>query len=130
MRETSSAAHVVAAGALGLLMISCGDDCPGVASCVYQVAIVLTVSSEPAGGPVENVSVQVTGPALGPATCIVGSGATTCSIAGEGGAYTLTVDAAGFMSAQRSVVVRSTTGQCDCMIVRTEHVAVALSRIP
>lgn len=127
---TASVARAVAASALGLLMVSCGDDCPGVASCAYQVAIVLTVSSEPAGGPVENVSIRVAGPALGPATCALGSAATTCTIAGEGGAYTITVDAPGFTSSQRSVTVRSTTGQCDCMMVRTENVALSLSRLP
>ena len=130
MAGTVPAARVVAASALGLLMVSCGDDCPGIASCVYQVAIVLTISSEPAGGPVENVSIRVTGPAFGPATCTLGSAATTCTIAGEGGAYTLTVDAPGFMSSQRSVTVRSTTGQCDCMIVTTENVALSLPRLP
>ena len=103
---------------------------PGVASCAYQVAIVLTVSSEPAGGPVENVSIRVARRALGPATCALGSAATTCTIAGEGGAYTITVDAPGFTSSQRSVTVRSTTGQCDCMMVRTENVALSLSRLP
>lgn len=59
---------------------------PGIASCVYQVATVLTVSGEAAGGPVENVSIRVIGPALGPATCTIGSTATTCTVPGEGGA--------------------------------------------
>jgi hypothetical protein len=129
MAGTSAAAQVVAASALGMLLGSCGDDCPGIASCVYPIAIVLTISGG-SGGPVENVAVQVTGPALGPATCSVSSTATTCTVAGEGGAYTLTVGAPGFMSAQRSVTVRSTTGQCDCMIVRTENIALSLSRVP
>jgi hypothetical protein len=128
MPSWSRTAQVVGAGALGLLLGSCGDDCPGIASCVYPVAMVVTISSA-TGGPVANVSLQVSGPALGPATCTGGATATLCTVAGEGGVYALVVEAPGFMSAQRSVTVRSTIGQCDCPIVTTESVSVSLSRV-
>jgi len=114
---------------LGLPFTSCGDGCPGIASCALQVAMRVSVSAAPDGGPVENVSIQVSGPVAGQNSCTVQANATVCDVPGYPGHYTLVVGAPGFQGAQREVPVSGTTGQCDCPIVTTANVAVSLARI-
>jgi len=82
------AAHVLGVSALGLLLVSCGDDCLGI-SCPLGVAIRITVSSVPVAGPVENVSIQVSDANLPPTTCTVEANATVCRVFGNSGTYTL-----------------------------------------
>jgi len=89
--------------------------------------MVVTVSDASAGRPVENVAIQVSGPTLGTPVCAAGAGATVCTIPGEGGSYTLVVGAPGFVSDERSVIVKSSGGQCGCPAVATEGIAVALT---
>ena len=123
------AAHVLGVSALGLLLVSCGDDCLGI-SCPLGVAIRITVSSVAVAGPVENVSIQVSDANLPPTTCTVEANATVCRVFANSGTYALVVGAPGFQSTQRDVTVRGTIGQCDCPIVTTENVSVSLSRTP
>ena len=123
------AAHVLGVSALGLLLVSCGDECLGI-SCPLGLAIRITVSSVAVTGPVENVFIQVSDANLPPTTCTVEANATVCRVFRNPGTYTLVVGAPGFQSTQRDVTVRGTIGQCDCPIVTTENVSVSLSRTP
>lgn len=124
------AAHILWVVVIAILLVSCGDDCPGIASCALQLAIRVTVSSASGGGPVENVSMQVSGEVVGPTACSAEASTTVCTVLGYPGAYKLVVGAPGFQSAERDVTVRGTSGQCDCLIVKTESIAVSLSPTP
>jgi hypothetical protein len=117
---------VLGACAAALAFTSCGDDCPGVASCAVQPAIRVTVTNALLGGPVPNVTAVASGGLTYSTQCSADANATVCTVFGDPGVYTLVVGAPGFQSAQRVVTVRGTTGQCECVIVRVEQVAVSL----
>jgi hypothetical protein len=114
---------------LGYLFTSCGDDCPGIASCALQLAIRVSVSAAPEGGPVANVSIQVSGPVAAQNACTVQANATLCDVPGYPGHYTLVVGAPGFQNAQREVSVSGSAGQCDCPIVTMQSISVTLARL-
>lgn len=113
--------------AASLPLSSCGEDC--IADlCVPQVVMDVTVTSGE-GGAVANVTLQAAGLLVPPGSCVVTPDATRCRVIGNPGRYALAVGAPGFTTVQRSVTVDGTY-TCGCPSVRTENVAIVLSRVP
>jgi hypothetical protein len=115
---------------LGALLLSCGDDCSGIgsASCAPQLVIRATISDASDGGPVQNVSLQVSNGA--PTMCSIEANATVCKVWSFSGTFTLIVAAPGFQSIERDITVKGENRPCSCPTVVTENVAVSLSRAP
>jgi hypothetical protein len=129
-RRMTARVLTLAVCAAAFAVTSCGDDCSGIASCVAQPAMRVTVTNALAGGPVPNVAVVATGAPVYSTQCSSDASATICTVLGDPGVFTLTVSAPGFQSAQRTVTVRGTTGQCECVVVMVEQLAVALVPTP
>lgn len=107
---------------------SCGDDCPGVATCAIQTAITVTITNAVMDGPVPDVTTATSGAQVYSTQCSADARAAGCTVFGDPGVYTLVVSAPGFSSAQRTVTVMGTAGQCGCVRVRAEQVALSLTR--
>jgi hypothetical protein len=112
-------AGMMAVGALGAALASCGHECLQL-PCPQPLAITINVTG-PAGGPVEDVTVQVTGAALATFHCN-----SICRIPGTAGTYTLDVSAPGFAPVRRTLVVQGTTPSCGCPTVVGQSVAIEL----
>jgi hypothetical protein len=112
--------------AAALAETSCGDECPGIASCTVQPAIRITITNPLLGGPVPNVTVAASGGPIYSTQCSADATATVCIVLGEPGVFTLTVSAPGFQSAHRTMTVKGTTGQCGCVVATVEQAAVSL----
>jgi hypothetical protein len=123
-RTTQALAFAVCAAALA--ETSCGDDCPGIASCAVQPAIRLSITNAQLGGPVPNVTVVATGAPVYSTQCSAEASASICTVLGDPGVFTVIVSAPGFQGTQRTVTVRGRTGQCGCVVVRAEQVALSL----
>lgn len=96
--------------------------------CALPLAVEITVTAAD-GGPVDGVSVRVTGATTGSASCNAGVGSsTTCYVPGVAGTYVLDVGATGFQSSQRTVTATGTTPECGCPTVARVHVDIALIR--
>ncbi len=121
---------MVGVAALGILLLSCSDDCRGIesASCAPQLVIRATISSAADGGPVQNVLLQVSSGA--PTMCSIETKVTVCDVWGFSGTFTLVVAAPGFQSTERDITVKGENRPCSCPIAVRENVAVSLSPIP
>src|SRR4029453_10900363 len=108
MRFRSAGLLLAALTTAGLA--SCGKSNEGCLAlpCPLPLAVEISVTAAD-GGPVDGVSVRVTGAASGNASCNAGPNTTTCYVPGTAGTYTLDVGAAGFQSAQRTVTASGTT---------------------
>src|SRR5262245_52814897 len=109
---TTIAVRLVGFGLAGVVLAGCGGDCPGIASCALQPAIRVSVTSAVSPGPVANVALDVSGANVGPIACTMEASATVCTVLGYPGTYGLVVKAPGFASAERTVSVRGTSGEC------------------
>ena len=114
-------------------VVACGRGGDNVAPCLptpcpVTVALTLTVTSAH-GGPVDGVLIKVTGAPAGTPQCTSSDDATRCSIAGSGGTYTVEINAPGYQSATRTVVVQQSggTAPCTCSTVVTTHADVVLT---
>jgi hypothetical protein len=124
----TTAAVALAVSAAALAVTSCGhEDC--IASCAVQPAIRLTITNALLGGPVPNATVMASGAPIYLTQCSADASATVCTVFGDPGVLTVIVSAPGFQSAQRTVTVRGTPGQCGCVIVIAEQVALSLVSI-
>jgi hypothetical protein len=94
--------------------------------CPLPIAVEIGVTSA-AGGPVEGLTVRVSGAAMGTASCTTGSANTMCFVPGTAGTYNLDLAASGFQPTQRTVTVTGTTPECGCPTVEKVHLDVVLS---
>jgi hypothetical protein len=129
MRSLSAGLLLAALTTAGLA--SCGKSNQGclVPPCPLPLAVEISVTAAD-GGPMDGVSVLVSGAASGNASCNAGSNATTCYVPGVAGTYTLDVGATGFQSARRTVTTTGTTPECGCPTVSKAHLDIALTRNP
>ena len=88
------------------------------------MAMVINLTDAGTGGPVRAI-VQVTGAAIAQVPC---NG--TCLVPGDAGTYTLQVEAPGFQTVQRTVIVSGTTPECDCPTTHLQRVEIALVPTP
>jgi len=121
-----SVGPLIGISVLEVLLVSCGNDCAGIASCIPEWAVIVALSGAPDGGPVNDAVVRVSGAVSGTIPCNTQGNETTCWVSGSGGTYTLEVSAPGFQSAQRTVRVQDAMGECGCLIVATQRLAVSL----
>jgi hypothetical protein len=132
MRSRSARLMLAALTSAGFA--SCGGSNPAegcrALPCPLPLAVEISVTAAD-GGPVDGVSIRVTGAATGSASCNPGAASsTTCYVPGVAGTYVLDVGASGFQSAQRTVAAAGTTPECGCPTVERAHVDVALTRNP
>jgi hypothetical protein len=126
-----SASLLLTISVLASLLASCGDDCAGVASCVPELAVTITVSAAPNGEPVNDAVVQVSGAMSALIPCpTTQTSQTQCTVFGPAGTYAFEVTAPGYQATQRTVTARSGMGECGCVMVETQHLDVALVRSP
>ena len=111
------------------IAIGCAHDttelvCPPIECTLTRpIAVRVQVVSAATGAPVDSLSMQAAGPALGGGSC---SG-NVCIVAGYGGEYQLTISAPGYQSAHLDVTVHQTPPpKCGCQGVTTEQRTVAL----
>jgi hypothetical protein len=97
--------------------------------CALPIAIEMSVTSA-AGGPVEGLTVRISGAAMGTGSCSAAAAATMCFVPGVAGTYVLDLVATGFQPAQRTVTVPGTTPECGCPTVERVHLDVVLSPNP
>ena len=91
--------------------------------CALPLAVTLPLTSAATGDSVTGATVRVIGPVVGTAPC-PGS---TCDVLGPAGTYTLTVEAPGFQTAERTVTVRGAApSRCGCGSTITERLDLAL----
>ena len=125
--ESRGTALVVILLPLSWGLSSCLDDCGGgVASCIPQHAVTVTVRAPGAGGPVDGAAIDVTGAVTGTIACQTEGASTVCRVFGGFGTYELGIRAPGFQSERRTVTVRGDIGECGCLIVDTQSLQVML----
>jgi hypothetical protein len=130
--KVSSLVRLLALAALSAELASCGRYNEGQCfppPCPFPFAIIIDVTAEAGGGPVNGAFVKVSGATVSTIPCDAGP-TTTCHVPGLPGTYTLEVGAPGFQSAQRTVVVHGTNPECGCPTVNLEHLDVALVATP
>jgi hypothetical protein len=128
VRRVTAAALLAFWAASGSGCSNSRDDCLAL-PCPLPIAVEISVTSV-AGGPVEGLTVRVSGAATATASCSTGPAVTTCFVPGVAGTYTLDLVAAGFQPAQRTVTVTGTTPECGCPTVERVHLDVVLSPNP
>src|SRR5512139_921856 len=122
MRTVWKAAIGIASVVLNLQVASCGGECQ-IPTCAVPFAMRILVTAA-SGGPVQGVTVPVSGTVGGTAQCSVGTNATDCIVPGPGGTYQLEISAPGFQTVLRSVTVHETIQECACSHVETQTVSV------
>lgn len=93
--------------------------------CPLPLAIRLSVTAS-AGGPVPGLTLTVSGAESATGQCDVGESATSCSVPGPSGTYTLQLTAAGFQPKTLGVVVTGTSPACGCPTADTQQLSVVL----
>jgi hypothetical protein len=95
--------------------------------CPVPIAIMVRVTSS-TGGPVPNLVLTLSGPAIGSASCSVDASANSCSVLGDPGIYNLRLTAPGFEEKMLSLTVQgSPAPPCGCSSVQRQDVDVVLS---
>jgi hypothetical protein len=117
-----AAAGVLLLGALSV--VGCG--CSGIASCVYQIAVQVTVRTAVPDPPLSGVVVEVGGSGVANPCPAASSTSALCQIPGGIGTYELEVRAPGFQPARRTVRVRGEEKECGCSIAFREDLVVVL----
>jgi hypothetical protein len=131
-RRVGSRIGVLLLAGMGAVLGSCGfteDPACIPPPCPLPTAIVVSVTAD-GGGPVNAVSVRVSGPLTTTVPCAVDANVATCRIPGYPGTYDLEIAGEGFESAQRKVTVEGTTPPCSCTIMTTAQIDVTLRRSP
>lgn len=129
-RMRKSAGLMLTCGAMAFVVTSCGEDCFGIASCVPDRAVVLTVSASPGGGPVGDAAVQVSGAINATVPCSIQANETVCVVYGGAGTYVMELTAPGYGRVERTVTVGNTKGHCGCGTVATQSLRIVLERSP
>jgi hypothetical protein len=121
-------AKAVLSAASGGMLAACGGDCGGgAAACALQPAVTITVSAEGAAGPVNGVTVSVSGATVETAPCGTDGAVTVCRILGAvDGVYEIEVRALGFQDARRTVTVRTEDEKCGCPILKAQSISLSL----
>jgi hypothetical protein len=125
-----SAGLMLTCGTMALVVASCGDDCFGVASCIPDIAVVLSVSASPDGGPVGDATVRVSGAIDATVPCSIQASQTMCVVYGGAGTYVMELTAPGYVRVERTATVGNTMGHCGCGTVATRSMHIALQRSP
>lgn len=110
---------------------SCLDDCGGgIASCIPQHALTVTVTASGTGGPVGDATIDVTGALTTTIPCRTEGASTVCRVYGGFGTYQLEIKAPGFRNERRTATVGGDIGECGCLIVATQSLQVVLVPSP
>lgn len=112
--------------ALALMICGCGmtdENCVS-PPCALPLAVTVHLTSAATGDSIQGATLRVTGPMEGSGPC---SGS-VCSVFGPAGTYSLTVEAPGFQTAQRTVTVRGAAPErCGCGTTFAEQIDLALA---
>ena len=107
----------------GVLVVSCTAPECLTPPCPLPLAVTIHLTSATTGASVEGATLRVTGPVESTGPCQ----SSTCYVRGPAGSYTVTVEAPGFQTAERTVTVRGVAPQgCGCSSAVAERVDLAL----